>query len=119
MEAATPAPPPPPPPTPPPAPAGPSDYPVSFDVEYPERLSHWTNQLLSVTGALSRAMTAAEVADAAVPEFLHALDAATALVAVVSSDGKQAHVASAAGFDPVLSSGLPLSLDSGTLLALR
>jgi signal transduction histidine kinase len=81
-----------------------------------ERLSHWTNQLQSVTGALSRAMTAAEVADAAVPEFLHALDAATALVAVVSSDGKQAHVASAAGFDPVLSSGLPLSLDSGTLL---
>ena len=35
MEAATPAPPP------PPAPAAPEDYPVSFDVEYPERLSRW------------------------------------------------------------------------------
>jgi hypothetical protein len=39
MEAATP--PPPTPPTPPPAPAAASDYPVAFDVEYPERLSHW------------------------------------------------------------------------------
>ena len=40
MEAATPAPPPPPPPSPPPTAAG-ADYPVGFDVEYPERLSHW------------------------------------------------------------------------------
>jgi uncharacterized protein DUF4389 len=39
MEAATP--PPPPPPAPPPAPALASDYPVGFDVDYPERLSHW------------------------------------------------------------------------------
>jgi hypothetical protein len=38
MEAATP--PPPPPPSPPPTAAG-ADYPVAFDVEYPERLSHW------------------------------------------------------------------------------
>jgi hypothetical protein len=37
MEAATP----PPPPAPPPAAPGAADYPVAFDVEYPERLSHW------------------------------------------------------------------------------
>jgi signal transduction histidine kinase len=81
-----------------------------------ERLSHWTNQLQSLTGALSRAMTVAEVADASVSEFLHTLDARTALAAVVSSDGKQALVSSALGFDPPLSSRLPLSLDSATLI---
>jgi uncharacterized protein DUF4389 len=39
MEAATP--PPPPPPAPPPSAVMPSDYPVAFDVEYPEGLSRW------------------------------------------------------------------------------
>jgi hypothetical protein len=47
-------------------------------------------------------MTVAEVADASVSEFLHTLDARTALAAVVSSDGKQALVSSALGFDPPL-----------------
>ena len=37
MEAATP----PPPPAPPPPAPGTPDYPVTFDVEYPEHLSHW------------------------------------------------------------------------------
>ena len=81
-----------------------------------ERLSHWTNQLQSVTGALSRAMTVAEVAESSVSEFLHALEARSGLVAVIGIDGKQALVSSAAGFDPPLSSRLPLSLDSATLI---
>jgi len=42
MEAATPPPPPAPPPSPAPGPGpGAADYPATFDVEYPERLSHW------------------------------------------------------------------------------
>jgi Domain of unknown function (DUF4389) len=41
MEAATPPPPPPPPPSAPPTAVTPSDYPVTFDIEYPERLSRW------------------------------------------------------------------------------
>ena len=81
-----------------------------------ERLSLWTNQLQSLTGALSRAMTVAEVVDASIPEFLHALNATTGLVATVSSDGKQALVSSAIGFDPPLQPGLPISLDGATLI---
>jgi hypothetical protein len=41
MEAATPPPPPPAPPPPSAPPPGIPDYPVNFDIEYPEQLSHW------------------------------------------------------------------------------
>ena len=81
-----------------------------------ERISLWTNQLQSLTGVLSRAMTVAEVAETSIPEFLHALDATAGLVAVVSGDGKHALVSGAVGFDPPLEPRLPLSLDSDTLL---
>jgi signal transduction histidine kinase len=81
-----------------------------------ERISHWTNQLQMLTGALSRAMSVAEVVEVAIPEFLHALGATTGLVARVGGDGKQATVSRAIGFDPPLESGIPLSLDGGTLL---
>ena len=57
-----------------------------------ERTSRWTNQLQSLTGALSRAMTVAEVAEVSIPEFLHALGANTGLIALVDADGKQATV---------------------------
>ena len=81
-----------------------------------ERLSHWTNQLQSLTAVLSRAMTVAEVVDASIPEFLHALGATTGLVAVVSGDSRQALVSSAVGFDPPLPPQLPISLDGATLV---
>ena len=81
-----------------------------------ERISHWTNELQTLTGALSRAMSVVEVVEVSIPEFLHALGATTGLIALVGGDGKQATVSRAIGFDPPVESGKPLSLDGGTLL---
>src|SRR5262245_55748073 len=79
-----------------------------------DRISHWTNQLQVLTGELSRTMSVAEVVEATITGFLHTLGATTGLVALVGSDGKQATVLRAIGFDPPVESGIPLSLDSGT-----
>ena len=81
-----------------------------------ERISRWANQLQSLTAVLSRAMTVAEIAEAAIPEFLHALGGTTGVVALVGGDGKQATVSSAIGFEPPLTPYLPLSLDAATIL---
>jgi signal transduction histidine kinase len=81
-----------------------------------DRVSHWTNQLQTLTRELSRAMSVAEVVEASLTEFLHTLGATTGLVALVAGDGKQATVARAIGFDPSVDSGIPLSLGSETLL---
>jgi signal transduction histidine kinase len=81
-----------------------------------ERVSQWTNQLQSLTGALSRATTVAEVVEGSLPEFLHALDATTGLIAIVDSDGKHAAVSRAIGFETLLEPGLRISLDRETLL---
>jgi signal transduction histidine kinase len=80
-----------------------------------ERIAHWTNQLQSLTGALSRAMTAAEVTEVSIPEFLHALGATTGLIALIDGDGKNAVISLAIGFDPPVEPGLPISLDRETL----
>ena len=81
-----------------------------------ERTSRWVNQLQSLTAGLSRAMTVAEIAEAVIPEFLHALAGTTGVVALVEGDGKRATVSSAVGFEPPLTPYLPLSLDAETLL---
>ena len=80
-----------------------------------ERVSQWTNQLQSLTGALSRAMTVAEVIEVSLPEFLHALGATTGLIALVDVDRRQALVSGAIGFDPLLEPGVSISLDRETL----
>jgi signal transduction histidine kinase len=81
-----------------------------------ERVSQWTNQLQSLTGALSRAMTVAEVVEASIPEFLHAFGATTGLIALVDHDGRHAVVSRAIGFEAPIEPGLSISLDRETLL---
>ena len=81
-----------------------------------ERTSRWTNQLQSLTGALSRAMTVAEVAEVSIPEFVHALGASTGLIALADADGKHATVAHSVGLESSPAPGVPLSLDRETLL---
>jgi signal transduction histidine kinase len=76
-----------------------------------ERVSHWTNHLQQLTGALSRATTAAAVVEVSVPEFLHALSAAAGFVARVSDDGRQAAVSCAVGYAPAPPPDAGLAID--------
>ena len=79
-----------------------------------ERVARWTRDLESLSSALSRAMTVTEVVDASVPEFLHALDARAALIALVGDDAIRATVARSVGIEPPLPPNATLSLDRET-----
>src|SRR5512143_2685302 len=57
----------------------------------------WTEKLLAVTSAFSRARTAREVGEVAVSVGVEALDASSGALALVSPDGKHANVVAASG----------------------
>jgi signal transduction histidine kinase len=76
-----------------------------------DRVSQWTNHLQQLTGASSRAMTARAAVEIAIPEFLHALNAAAGFIAFVSADGKQAELVRAVGYEPPLPPDISWPLD--------
>src|SRR5512138_1411928 len=59
----------------------------------------WTEKLLAVTSAFSRARTAREVGEVAVALGVEALGAMSGALALVSPEGKHANIVAASGLD--------------------